>query len=265
MIHAFRHSFYVFLYYMQRDFYIYGKQFWTYFINYIIITPLKLGVFFAYLQKNIYFATQEAEQGTILFIGSLIIPLLVITFTVTVDLLFDIEGDRFISYQLSILNPKLVLVQRIIFASIFTFILTVPLFPMVKLFVGNNLVTDHTSWIKFTCIVAASALCCASYNVLAMCILPLKKMRIFWSRVNSPLMNLAGLWAPLFAIKQFSPFLGVIAYANPLLYMIEGMRQTTLPSEQFLPFWLCIIMLCFFSLVCTMFAWYFFKKRMDHI
>lgn len=265
MTYSFMHNVYVFLQCMRRDWYVYSKQLWTYFVNYIIIYPLKLGIFFAYLQKNIYFSTQDAQQGTVLFIGSLIIPLLVVAFTVTVDLLFDIEGDRFISFQMNNLNPRLILLERILFAGAFTFILVVPLFPIVAFFAQSHLVTDHTSWIKFICIVAASSICCASYNVLAMCLLSVKRMRIFWSRVNAPLMNLAGMWAPLFAIKQFSPLLGVIAYANPLLYMIEGMRRASLSSDQFLPFWLCMLILCLFSCVFMVLACYFFKKRMDHV
>lgn len=265
MTTSFVQSMHIFLQLMRRDIYVYSKQFKTYFINYVLIYPLKLGIFFAYLQKNIYFSSQNAEQGTMLFVGSLIIPLLVIAYTVTCNLLFDIEGDRFIAYQTTILHPRYVLIQRIIFAGMFTFILIMPLFPMVKLFVGNNLMTDNTSWIKFTCMIAASALCCASYNVLAMCILSVKRIGIFWTRINAPLMNLAGMWAPLIAIKEFSPFLGIIAYANPLLYVIEGMRQAALGSSIFLPFWLCITALLLFTCIFSLLSWHFFKKRLDHI
>jgi len=261
----FMHSCMVFLQFMRRDFYIYKKQIKTFFINYVILTPLRLGFFFAYLQKNIYFESQAAEHGTMLFVGSLIIPLLVIAFTITIDLLFDLEGDRYIAYQLSILNPRLVFVQRTLFAGLFTFILTLPLFPMVKLVVGNNLVTDETSWVKLTCVLFMGALCCASYNMLAMSLLSIKRLRVFWPRVNTPLVNLAGMWAPLFAIKMFSPLLGVIAYANPLLYIIEGMRQAVLASPVFLSFGLCMGALALFTCFFTVLSWHFFKKRLDYV
>lgn len=265
MERSFIHSARIFMQFMRRDCYIYAQEMHTNIINYGIIYPIKLGFFFAYLQKNIYFGPESVEKGTMLFVGSMIIPLLVIAYKVVAELVFDLEGNRFVDYQMTLLSPQLVLIQRIVFASLFTFVLTAPLFPIVKLFIGSHLATQNTSWIKLFAVIYASSLCCASYNMMAMCFLSIRQLRIFWSRINFPLMNLGGMWAPLATIATFSPILGKIAYLNPLLYVMEGIRQAALQSDEFLPFWLCMTMLIAFSLLFTVLSCHFFKKRVDHI
>jgi ABC-type multidrug transport system permease subunit len=250
---------------MWRDTYVYLKDIHTHIINYVILAPIILGFCFAYLQKNIYFGTQEIERGTCLFLGSITAPLLYLAFKIMVELLLDLEGKKFINYQLGILPARILLVQRIVFASLYTFLLTIPYFPVVKLILGNNLATTNASWISFIVLMYVSSLCCASYTMLAMCVLSVETLGSFWIRVNWVLMNLGGFWVPLAVIKQFSPILGFLAYFNPLLYMMEGTRSTILGTTIFISAFYCMVILLAFSMLFIILSWYFFKKRIDHI
>jgi hypothetical protein len=265
MQHSVIQSARIFLAYMWRDAYVYLKDMHVHIINYVILYPVMLGFCWAYLQKNIYFGVYEVEKGTSLFLGSITAPLLSIAFKVIVELLLDLEGNRFINYQLGILSARLLLFQRILFASLYTFLLTIPYFPMVKLLVGDHFATYNASWIQFALLVYASALCCASYTMLAMSLLTVDSIGSFWVRVNWVLMNLGGFWVPLVVIRQFSPLLGCVAYGNPLLYMMEGTRSAILGTDQFISVYYCIPILLAFSCLFTVLSWYFFKKRLDHI
>jgi len=256
----------IFLQFLKRDIYVHLKSIRQYIINYVIITPITWAFAFAYLEQHVTFGTKAPLAGTLLFSGSCLIIQLIITFTITIHLLYDLENDRYIDYQISILHPRLVLLERIIFTSLFTFILSLPFFPIGKLVVGNYLITTHTSWLQLICILYLSSLCCSAYNILAICILKnTHSITNFWTRVNAPLMNLGGLWVPLSIFKQFSLILSYVLLLNPFIYVTDGIRRAILGTPDFMSFWRCAGMLILFSIIFTCTAWHFFKKRVDHI
>lgn len=257
----------IFFAFMRRDLMVHGKDLVAHAINYLIISPLLFGFCFAFIQKNIYFGTSvdAATKGTIMFIGSMIIPLLVITYKLLAELLFDLEGNRFIDYQMTILHPRLVLLQRIIFASLYTILLTAPFLPITRMIVGDNLNLAAIDWLKFMSIIVASVFCCASYNITVITVLKIEHLKSFWIRVNWPLMNLGGFWVPLAIIKEFSPTLGMFALLNPLTYIMEGLRCAVMGSGEFLPFNICLVALIIFALFFGGLACFLFKKRVDHI
>jgi hypothetical protein len=246
---------------------VHSKDLIAHALNYLLISPILFGFCFAFIQKNIYFGMSEqaVTTGTIVFIGSMIIPLLIITYKLLAELLFDLEGNKFINYQMIILHPRLVLLQRIIFASLYTILLTVPFLPITRLIIGHHLNLESINWLKFLCIIVASAFCCASYNIALLTILKVKSLKSFWIRVNWPLINLGGFWVPLAIIKQFSSILGILALLNPLTYIMEGLRCAVIGSSEFLTFGTCIAALCIFILLFINGAWILFKKRVDHI
>jgi ABC-2 type transport system permease protein len=251
--------------FMWRDVYVYGKDIRTHAINYVFLYPLVLGICFAYLQKNIYFGADEIEKGTILFLGTITTPLLLLAFKAVIELLLDLEGNRFINYQLTIVPAPLIIIQRIFFASLYTFFLAVPYLPMVKLFLGNHLATGNALWPPFVCLMYASSLCCASYTMLAIILLSVKTLGSFWIRVNWVLMNLGGFFVPLAVIQKSYPWIQCIAYANPLLYIMEGTRSAILGTNQFISVYWCIPILLLFSVAFTALSCRFFKKRVDHL
>ncbi len=256
----------IFLQFLRRDIYIHAKNIRGYIINHVIIQPLTFAFCFAYLEQQVTFGTANPLAGTLLFSGSMLIAQLVLTYKTTIGLLYDLENERFIDYQISILNPRLVLLERIVFTSLFAFILTIPFFPIGKLVAGKFFVTTNTSWIKLYCIMYLSALCCSTYNILAASALKnTRTITNFWTRVNMPLMNLGGLWIPLAVFKGYSPILGYLILLNPFIYITDGVRSAILGGPNFMPFWRCSLMLLLFSVVFTFAAWHFFKKRVDHI
>lgn len=266
-MHPFLCTISVFWQLMCRDLFVHKKDFIDHMINSVIISPILFGFSFAYIQKTVYFgeSTAAAQQGTIMFIGSMIIPILVVSYKILAELLFDLEGSKFISYQMTILNPRLILLQRIIFASIYTSILTLPFLPIASLIVGKHLDLQAINWFSFNVVIVASVFCCASYNMFALTLLKIENLKSFWIRVNWPLINLGGFWVPLIVINKFSSTLGTLALLSPVTYMLEGLRSAATGSSVFISANICCGILMLFTSICIGLSFISFKRRVDHI
>ncbi len=255
----------VFLQFLWRDVYVNIKKLKPKFINYTLVFPAIFGIGFAYLQGNIFFGPGNERLSTILFAGTCLSPIIILAFELTFELLFDLESNRAIDYQITILNPRLILLERILFASFFVFLVSIPYFPMAKLMFGATIDTSNTSWPSLFVILYLGALCCSAYHQLAACILKQNQITMFWVRINHILIMFGGLWVPLQAMHTYSPVLGYLARLNPIIYLSEGIKQAVVGGKEFLPLAHCAIALFVFSIIFIVLSWHFFKKRVDHI
>lgn len=256
----------VFLQFLRRDFYLYSKQLRRFLVNFGILRPLFFSFSFAYIQVNIVFKTQQTKFVTVFLIGNAMTIIMILTFTMAVKLLFDFEQNRFIDYQISILHPRLVALEHITFYSLFTCLVMLPFFPVTKLILQSSFDTTHASWLQAALILYLGSLCLSAYHLLAVTIMKGSNSIVsLWMRINIPMLIIGGFWVPLHIIKQSIPVLGYIAYLNPLIYLTEGLRAAILGSPEFLSVWICAPALTGFSILFTLLAFYFFKKRTDHI
>jgi ABC-type multidrug transport system permease subunit len=250
---------------MRRECIVYKKRLQSYGVNYLILYPLMYVVCFGYLASRFMYA--DVTKGTLnLYVGNATLLMLSASFAFILPLILDIEGDRFIDYQCTLVPSWLVLVVRILFAGSFTFILITPFLPFAQLLLPAQFITPYLSWPKVFCMLFVSALCLAAYNMLAIVIIKQRKETInFWIRVNFPLTVLGGFWVPLTIIKKSIPILGYLSYANPFLYITEGLRSALINPNDYIPFLSCIVMLLLFGLAFSLFSFYIFKKRMDYL
>src|SRR3972149_6638474 len=122
----------LFLQFLRRDAHIYGKRINHYIINYGLIFPCIYSLCFGYIQPNLYFQASPATTP-LLYSGTILLPIIVLGCTLTFELLYDLEYVQYIYYQITILDPRLVLVERVIFYSSFLFLIAMPFFPISKL------------------------------------------------------------------------------------------------------------------------------------
>jgi len=254
----------IFLQFLYRDFYIYRKQVWPLLINVCFIYPFIYAVGWGYLRPAVLLGN-NISTGSSMYVGNILLILIIISLRLGLNLLFDLDGIRYVEYQVSLLDPKLVLLERIVFNSLFTFMLAAPFFPISKLILQEYLPTDTTSWAAVYGMLYLSSLLCATYQTLIACTLRPKSFGNLWARVNNPLLAFGGFWVPKYVITQFSSVLGIIILANPMLYVTEGLRQAFIGGPQFMPLSICAAALIVFSCLFTVLAWHFFKKRIDHI
>jgi len=254
----------VFITFLQRDFYVQKPQLINHFINYSLIFPALYMFCFAYLQTQIYFHGQT-QMGAIVFTGTCLVPLLVMTSHISFDLLFDLEKNHHTNYQITALAPQLLLIEQILFSSIFTFCIMTPFFPLAKIFASSFIDLSNIHWSSLFLILYLGSLCFSAYHKLAATIITVKKISMFWTRVNFILLQLGGFWIPLTIIQSFSPTLGFLVRLNPIVYLTEGLRQSIIGGSKFLPLAQCASALAVLSIIFTLLSFHFFKKRVDHI
>jgi len=263
---TFHQTFNVFLQFLYRDALIHWKRIDTYVINNCLIWPVLQAICFAYLQPNVYFTENQIAMGVLIYTGELLIIMMVLSYTMNIALLFDIETTRFIDYQVTMLNPRLVLLEQILFTSLFVFVLLLPFFPITIFLLGPYFDSSHISWPALLLMLYLGSLCCSAYHMFVACTLKSsRQITRLWARYNLPLLLFGGLNIPWFTIKQYSPILGNVIGLNPLIYITDGLRQAVIGGPQFASLGTCVIALLLFSTAFTCGAWHFFKKRVDHI
>ena len=256
----------LFLQFLRRDAYVHMRNLRLYIVNYTFLYPATFALSFAYLQVNTFFGSGNATLSTVLFSGNILVLIMIITYKETSTLLFDLEANRFIDYQISVLQPRLVIVERIFFTSLLTFAIALPFFPVGKLLLWNYLDTSNASWLQLIIILYLGSLCCSAYHQLAILVLKnSSQITSLWARANNFLMSLGGFFIPWHIQYKYSPLLGNIAYCNPLMYLSEGVRQALVGGPEFLSFTQCALSLFVFSVLFTVLCWHLFKKRVDHI
>jgi ABC-type polysaccharide/polyol phosphate export permease len=253
--------------FMQRDFHVLRRQLRSYAINYGLIYPITYAFAFAYLQSQAYFGPRSTTMGTMLFCGNIIVILMVITYRQTINLLFDLESHKYVEYQITVLNPRLVIVQRILTSTLFTWLFLLPFFPVAYLAVGSKyLQFSAISWLALAGVLFISALCCSAYHQCAAILLPSSDyIGTMWTRVNYILISLGGFWIPLKTMFGYSRVLGTISLLNPLVYVTEGIRQSILGSTEFLSLSVCCTTLLVMTALFIGICWHQFKVRVDHL
>ena len=261
---AFTQSLAVFFQFLKRDVYAKRQSFIDNAVNYVCIYPIVFAVQSAYLQAHTIFPSTSPQFSTIFFAGNILLVMLLFTYKQNIELLFDLENQRYIDYQITVLSPFLVLCERILFTGLYTFVLTIPYYPVGGLLLPKYIDLSHTNWIHLLLILCAGSFCLSAYHLLAAVTLNRStNIGSLWSRVNGVLILLGGFWIPLYIMRDYSPILGKIVFLNPCIYLTEGIKRAITGSNQFLPFSLCLPMLLLFTFVFTGLCWYQFKRRVD--
>lgn len=251
---------------LRRDFIANGERFKSYMINYWLIYPALYTFLYRYLQATVLFPEDAQYWGAILYIGSMLLVILVVTYRIVVDILFDLEGDKFVNYQITLLSPTVLLCERIFFAALFAIIMVFPFYPFSCLLSGNINALYDVSWIASMGVIILSCLMVAAYQQMAVLLLnDSQNVSFLWARINNPLLAFGGLQMPLYIMRGFDQKLGLLAQCNPFMYVTEGLRQAMVGGKQFLSVEWCIIVLSIFSIAFISFAAILFKKRIDHI
>lgn len=262
-------SFKIFLQFLRRDAYIVLRRIKNYIINYVFVYPALYTIAFGFLLPLTSMGGDKIELATRMFVGSAILFLQIIVFVVNVEFIRDLENDKFINYQLSILPSRLVILERLVFTTLFCFVLVLPYFPLAKLLIHtfadvDVFDTQHARiGATMLCLFLGSALC-AALNILAVCFLSSsRQLPKFWVRVFSPLVVLGGHMVPWIVMKKFSPVLGYAVLLNPMLYITEGLRQAIIGGPIFFSLALCVSVLSGVITLFSVMAIHFFKKKVD--
>lgn len=184
-----------------------------------------------------------------------------------VDLVSDFEGDRVISYNLTLPIPSwLAIVSKAGYYFIVYTILSLLMLPIGKLCLWNQLDLAIVHYPKLILSIFSLSLFYASFALWVASIVPnIAKMGQVWSRFIFPLWFLGGFQFSWMASYKTIPLLAIANLINPMIYITEAVRVTLLGQEGFINFWVCLIAILFFATLCMYMGVIRLKKRLDFV
>lgn len=259
-------STYIFFEFLKRDLTVYKQQWKRLAINNWFITPSIEAICFGYIIPMVNMK-QPTPHGMTEFLGGMILWIIFpLAWSFSVELMYDFEHNKFVNYLNTVLNPNLVVLEKIVFYSFTSFINTLPFYPVCMLILGPYFDASHISWIKLFIILYAGALFCSAYNVFFVCYVSgFQRVSNFWMRLNYPMINFGGTFLSWAAMASYSKYLGYALLANPLIYLSEGIRNALLGPAHYFNFGLCVLALFGFSIALSFAAMHYYRKKLDTI
>lgn len=250
---------------VYRDIYAYGKQFKSQMINSIFVYPVCFAIADVIIQSNVYFSSNNIIYATSLFASGPILPLLALSTGIMLDLSFDLDENRFIEYQMTIVPTQMLLAQKLLIGTVFSFILISLFFPVGLLLTHSYVDISQTDWYHLYSVLFFGAFCLSSYGLLAATFLTPKNIDMFWVRLNEPLLLLGGFWVPSSLLAKWWAPMKYVSLLNPLHYLSEGLRRAMTGSTEYMPVSTSMVGLSTLGILFFIGSLIQFKRRVDHI
>lgn len=179
-------------------------------------------------------------------------------------LISDIDGDRTISYTLTLPLPSWLVFSYIgFFWALESTIMSVFLFPLGKLILYKQFDLSQISLWKLVPMYLTMNIFYGFFS-LWMCGI-LKKIgdvEHLWIRVINPIIMFGAFYNSWSAMYHVAPTVALIDLINPVVYVMEGMRTAGLGLASPIPFWACLAVLWAFIIGC---AWHGTRRLQDRL
>lgn len=184
-----------------------------------------------------------------------------------VDLVSDFEGDRVISFDLTLAIPSwLALASKSAYYFIIYTILALLMLPIGKLCLWNQFELTSVNYPKLILAIFAINLFYASFALWIASRVPnMAKMGQVWMRFIFPMWFLGGFQFSWMASYKTIPSFALANLINPMIYITEAVRVALLGQEGFINFWLCLLTILFFAVLSLYFGITSLRKRLDFI
>jgi ABC-type polysaccharide/polyol phosphate export permease len=184
-----------------------------------------------------------------------------------IDLVSDFEGDRIINYYLTLPMPSwVVLVSKAAYYFLTYFILSILMFPIGKLCLWNQFDLTQIYYFKFLLILIFQNIFCACFALwVSSLIANMSQLGNVWMRFIFPMWFMGGFQFSWHALHQTLPTLALINLINPMMYITEAVRAAMLGQTGYINFWLCLLAISLFSVICLWAGIRNLKKRLDFV
>jgi ABC-2 type transport system permease protein len=177
----------------------------------------------------------------------------------------DLEGERSISYYLTLPIPQWAVFVRLALSNAFQALFIAAFFiPLFKLILWHSFPLDQLAPFKFTLIFLVTHL---FYGFFSLClgaqIKSLDLMGNVWMRIVFPLWWVGCYQFTFKALHQAHPWIAYVNLLNPIVYIFEGTRAALIGQEGYLNFWLCFIVLTVMTIIVALFGIKKLQKRLD--
>lgn len=181
------------------------------------------------------------------------------------EILFDIEGDKKITFTLTMPVPYWIIFgQLAIKWALNTFLLCVPLFLIGKLLLWNEFNFSETNFLQLTLMYPTVCIFFGFFSLWLIGIIKkIQSLSALFLRVINPLFMFGGYFFTWHSSFALSPYIGYAILLNPMIYVMEGMRGAVLGPSGYLPFWTCFGVLWGFTIALGLIGIRGLKKRLD--
>jgi len=179
----------------------------------------------------------------------------------------DLEGDRAISYYLTLPIPQWLVFFRIgITNAIQALLVTIFFIPAAKIILGTALSFENTSWAKLAIIMILVHLFYGLFSLyLASKTKDMRNISNIWMRIVFPLWFIGCYQFPWSVLRDMAPTVARINLLNPIMYCMEGTRSALLGPEGSISFWWCAGALALFCIASGYIGIKKMKQRLDCI
>ncbi len=251
----------VFLQLLRRDLTIFRREYFSKFIDTVIIFTNNVLIFGYFMQGQ----GLSASYGPFLLVAAIgSFGLIEIVGKVGL-FLNDLEGDRAISQLLIMpIRSELVFIYMGVFWAISSMALAAILFPIGKLLLWTHFDLAAISYIRLVAIFLTGSLFFGSFALWLSSVIPgISSLNTLWLRYIVPLWMFGTYFFSWETAYDLSPIIGSVLLINPLVYVIEGMRAACLGQAGYLPYWVSLLALWGFIFACTAHAIKRLKRILD--
>lgn len=225
-------------------------------------------IFFTNVIVFSYFMTKQgltADYGPFLMIGAIASFGLFEVVTKVSKLIGDIEGEKTISFLLTLpLSSTALFIYMGVYFSLYSTLFTLPLFLFGKILLFSRFNLVDISYWRLALIFLTSNL---FYGFFALWLTGIIRgsgeITSIFLRFINPLFMFGAYffsWHDAYALDHL---IGYLTLINPMVYVMEGMRAATLGNTGYIPFWITPIVLWGFTLLLGWHGIRRIKKRID--
>lgn len=213
------------------------------------------------------FGITDPQYGTFTLFGNLAVWGLLEMLTSIAMFLGDLQGDKSITYYTSLPIPSyMVFIEQALASAYRSMASSILILPLGKLMLGNDFLLCAINWPYFIIAFLMINIFYGFLTIFVASYIPdLATLTMVRSRIIFPMWFLGGFQFPWLMLYKVNPTLAYCNLCNPIIYVMDGVRSATLPTQQYLPFWNCIGMLIIFSILCGYFGIRKLKQRLDCI
>lgn len=181
--------------------------------------------------------------------------------------IMDFETDRHISYYLTLpARPAVILLSHICSYLLMGVMLSVIILPFGALLLFNSFSFATVSWVKFFIILVLANIFYGTFTIAVTAhVGVMERMENIWSRFIFPMWFLGGFQFSWASIYKLSPPLAYVLLCNPIMFIMEGTRAALLGPQDCLPWGVCCVVLCGFSVACWYYSYYKMKRLLDFV
>lgn len=251
---------YTFLTLIKRDFAVFLPDYKDRFINGLLWIVLVIGVFE-------YIMPQAGLVGFGVFIAVSSIGSWGIfnVMNSASEMIADLEGERSITYYLTLPLPQWMVFARIAVSNALQAIAISTMFiPISKLLLWEQFNWAQVSWSKFVTIFVLANIFYGFFSLfLASCIKNFKTVENVWMRIVWPIFYLGCYQFRWSFVHTYSPKLAYVSLINPMVFIMEGIRGAIFGQEGSLPFLPCAVAIVIFTIIFGTIGIKRLQKRLD--